>query len=118
MELASTAREHDNGDLGIAENGELIGLLEEAVSSFRVSNLAIGGVLYPLDLDLTSSHLSPLGTLDFSEELSRKTKQKLSKEKSKKRKIERRGREEGEKEMCCLKRKALCQIGESFCRLC
>ena len=55
MELAG-AGEHNNGNLGIAENGELVGFLEEAVSSFRVSDLTVGGVLYPLDLDLTASH--------------------------------------------------------------
>lgn len=38
----SSAGEHNNRNLGIAENGELVGLL--------------GGVLYPLDLDLSSSH--------------------------------------------------------------
>jgi len=37
----SSAGEHNNRNLGIAVNGELVGLL--------------GGVLYPLDLDLSSS---------------------------------------------------------------
>ena len=55
MELAS-AGEHNNRNLGIAENGELVGLLEKPVPSFRVCHLAVGGVLYPLDLDLPSSH--------------------------------------------------------------
>lgn len=56
MELAG-AGEHNNGNLGIAENGELVGLLEKPIPSFRVSHLAVGGVFYPLDLDLSSSHI-------------------------------------------------------------
>lgn len=55
MEFAS-AGEHNNRNLGIAENGELVGLLEKAIASFGVSDLAVGGVLYPLDLDLSTSH--------------------------------------------------------------
>jgi len=55
VEFAS-AGEHNNRNLGIAENGELVGLLEKAIASFGVSDLAVGGVLYPLDLDLSTSH--------------------------------------------------------------
>lgn len=55
VELASTG-EHYNRNLGITQNGELVGLLEKPIPSFRVSDLAVRRVLYPLDLDLTSSH--------------------------------------------------------------
>jgi len=55
VEFAS-AGEHNNRNLGVAENGELVGLLEKAIASFGVGDLAVGGVLYPLDLDLSTSH--------------------------------------------------------------
>ena len=55
MEFSGT-REHDNGDSGIAEHGELVGLFEEAVASLRVGDLPVGRILDSLDLDLPSRH--------------------------------------------------------------
>lgn len=52
----SSAREHDNGDFSIAEDGEFVGLFEEAVASFGVSDLPVCGVFDSLDLDLPTSH--------------------------------------------------------------
>lgn len=50
----SAAGEDDEGDLGIAEHGELVGLLEEAIPAFAEGDLAIGGALNSLDLNLAS----------------------------------------------------------------
>lgn len=44
------AGEHDDGDLGVAENGELLGLLHDAEPSLGVSHLPVGWVLYLLYL--------------------------------------------------------------------
>lgn len=52
------ARNHDERDLGVAEDGELVGLLEESVPSLGVGHLPVGRVLYPPDLDLPPRHLS------------------------------------------------------------
>lgn len=43
-------REHDERDVDVAENGELIGLLDEAIPPLGEGHLPIGVVLYPLDL--------------------------------------------------------------------
>lgn len=48
---------HEERNLGVTENSELMGLLEDAVPSLGVSDLPIRHVLYPLDLDLTPRHL-------------------------------------------------------------
>lgn len=50
---AAAAGEDDERDLGVAEHGELVGLLEEAVPALAEGDLAIGGVLDSLDLDFT-----------------------------------------------------------------
>lgn len=55
MEL-SGAGNHDDGDLGIAENSELVGLLEQTVAPLRVGHLPVSRVLDPLDLDLPPRH--------------------------------------------------------------
>lgn len=52
----SGAGEHDNGDLGVAEDGEFVGLLEEAVAPLRVGHLPVRRVFDSLDLDLPSRH--------------------------------------------------------------
>lgn len=52
------ARDHDDGDLGVAQDGELLRLLEEAVAPLGVGDLPVGGVLDQLDLDLPSRHLA------------------------------------------------------------
>lgn len=50
------AGDDDDRDLGVAEDGQLVGLLEETVASLGEGHLPVGGVLDPLDLDLPSSH--------------------------------------------------------------
>jgi hypothetical protein len=48
--------EHDDGDLGVAEHGELARLLHDPRPALGVGHLAVGGVLDPLDLDLAAPH--------------------------------------------------------------
>lgn len=55
VELAGPG-EDDEGNLGITENGKLIRLLQEPLSSLRKCDLSVGPVLYPLHLYLPSSH--------------------------------------------------------------
>jgi hypothetical protein len=50
VELAA-AGEDDERDLGVAEHGQLVGLLEEAVATLAEGDLPVGGVLDALDLD-------------------------------------------------------------------
>lgn len=50
--------EHDEGDLGITENRQLLGFLENPIPSLRISHLSVGCVLYPPDLNLSTPHLS------------------------------------------------------------
>ena len=57
MELAST-REHDDRDLSITKNSEFLSFLENSISSLGVGDLPVGLVLNPLDLDLSTTHLS------------------------------------------------------------
>ena len=52
----SSAGKHDDGDFGIAEDGELVGLFEEAVASLGVGDLPVRRVFDSLDLDLPSRH--------------------------------------------------------------
>jgi len=52
--------EHDDGDLGVAEHGELARLLHDPGAALGVGDLAVGGVLDPLDLDLAAPHLGIL----------------------------------------------------------
>lgn len=59
MSLSSRG-DHDNRDMSITKNTELIGLLEQPFSSLRVSDLPVCCVLNLLDLDRPSSHF-----LDF-----------------------------------------------------
>jgi len=48
--------EHDDGDLGVAEHGELARLLHDPRAALGVGHLPVGGVLDPLDLDLAAPH--------------------------------------------------------------
>lgn len=48
--------EHDEGDVDVAEDGELVGLLDESIPPFRVSHLSVRDVLYPLNLELHPTH--------------------------------------------------------------
>lgn len=52
---ASTAGEDNKSNFSITENRQFISLLEQAVATFAEGNLAIGGVLDPLDLYFPSS---------------------------------------------------------------
>lgn len=59
MSLSSSG-DHDNRDMSITKNTELMGLLEQPFSSLRVSDLPVCCVFNLLDLDRPSSHF-----LDF-----------------------------------------------------
>lgn len=67
MEFSGTGK-NENQNLRIAENTELVSLLEKTFASLGVGDLAIGRVLNSLDLDLPSRHflfsLSDFKTLD------------------------------------------------------
>ena len=56
VELAA-AGEDDERDLGVAEHGELVGLLEQAVAALGEGDLAVDLVLDPLQLHLAATHL-------------------------------------------------------------
>jgi len=49
--------EDDGGDLGVAEDGDLVRLLEEAVAALGEGHLPVYLVLYPLQLHLAAPHL-------------------------------------------------------------
>jgi len=52
------AREHDERDLSIAKDGELLSFLDNTIPSFGIGHLPVRLVLDPLDLDLSTTHLS------------------------------------------------------------
>ena len=52
----SSAGEHDQGNLSITENSELLGFLENTISSLGIGHLPVSSVLNPLDLDLPTTH--------------------------------------------------------------
>ena len=54
---AAAAGEDDERDLGIAEHGELVRLLKEAVAALAEGDLPVGRVLDALDLDLAPPRL-------------------------------------------------------------
>jgi hypothetical protein len=56
VELAPCG-EDDEGDLGVAEDGELERLLEQAVAALGEGDLAAGRVFNPLHLRLPPHHL-------------------------------------------------------------
>lgn len=61
--------EHDDGDLGVAQHGELPRLLHDPRAALGVGDLPVGRVLDPLDLDLAPPHLAVgilVGQLRFS----------------------------------------------------
>lgn len=49
-------REHDEGDIDVAENRELVGFLDEPIATLGEGHLAISVVLYPLYLELNAPH--------------------------------------------------------------
>ena len=51
--------EEDERDLGVAEEGELVGLLEQAVAALGERHLAADLVLDPLQHHLAATHLRP-----------------------------------------------------------
>jgi hypothetical protein len=55
VELAA-AGEDDERDLGVAEHGELVGLLEQAVAALGEGDLAVDLVLDPLELNSSPPH--------------------------------------------------------------
>ena len=57
VELA-TAGEDDERHLGVAEHGELVGLLEEAIATLGEGHLAVDLVLDPLQLHPAPPHLA------------------------------------------------------------
>lgn len=59
MELLG-ARQHDDRHFSVAEDGELVGLLEQPIAPLRVGHLPVGRVLDPLDLDLPPRHFFTL----------------------------------------------------------
>lgn len=57
VELAA-AGEDDERDLGVAENGQLVGLLEEAVAALGEGDLPVDLVLDALQLNSSPPHLA------------------------------------------------------------
>jgi hypothetical protein len=55
VELAA-AGEDDERDLGVAEHGQLVGLLEEAVAALGEGDLPVDLVLDPLQLNSSPPH--------------------------------------------------------------
>lgn len=53
---AASGREDDQSDLSVAEDGELVGLLQQPIPALAEGHLAAGGVLDPLDLNLSPPH--------------------------------------------------------------
>jgi len=51
--------EHDERDVDVAEDGELVGLLDEAIPPLREGHLPVRVVLDPLDLQLHAPHNAP-----------------------------------------------------------
>ena len=49
-------REHDERDVDVAQDGELVGLLDEAIAALGEGHLPVGVVLDPLDLQLHAAH--------------------------------------------------------------
>jgi hypothetical protein len=52
----SLGGEDDDGDLGVAEDGDLVRLLEEAIAPLGEGHLPVYLVLYPLQLHLPATH--------------------------------------------------------------
>jgi hypothetical protein len=48
--------EDDDGDLGVAEDGDLVRLLEQPVAALGEGDLPVYLVLYPLQLHLAATH--------------------------------------------------------------
>ena len=54
---------HDEGDLSVTKNRELLSLLEDPISSLRIGHLPVSLVLYQLDLNLPTTHFSNFNLL-------------------------------------------------------
>ena len=52
------AGEDDEADFGVAQDGELLGLLHQTIPPLGEGHLPAGGVVDPLDHDLPSHHVS------------------------------------------------------------
>lgn len=67
--MAETAGvgEHDEGDVDIAEDGELVSLLNKPISAFREGDLSIGVIFYFLNLQFNTTHSFSLFSF-FNEE--------------------------------------------------
>uniref|UniRef100_A0A5K1DZI3 Uncharacterized protein n=1 Tax=Nymphaea colorata TaxID=210225 RepID=A0A5K1DZI3_9MAGN len=65
LEHLPTAGKDDESDLGIAEDGELMRLLQQPVPPIGERNLPVGGVLNPPHLNTSTSyaHLNVISTL-------------------------------------------------------
>ena len=61
--------EHNEGDIDIAEDWELISLFDESISSFRECDLSICVVFYSLNLQFNTTHSF---SLSFSSSLRRR----------------------------------------------
>lgn len=51
---------HDEGDLSVTQNGELLSFLEDPIPSLRVGHLPVRLVLDQLDLNLPTTHFGNL----------------------------------------------------------
>ena len=56
---------HDEGDLSITQNRELLSLLEDPISSLRIRHLPVRLVLNQLDLNLPTTHFRNLASSSF-----------------------------------------------------
>lgn len=56
MAEAAGGGEHEEGDVDVAEDGQLVGLLDQPVSPLGERHLPVRDVLDPLDLQLHPSH--------------------------------------------------------------
>lgn len=56
MDEAIGRGEHDERDVDVAEDGELVGLLDEAIPALGEGHLPVRVVLDPLDLQLHAAH--------------------------------------------------------------
>jgi len=61
---ATTAREDDEGHLSVAEDGELIRLLEEPIAALAEGDLPARVVLDPLDLNPSPTHAGDTSSND------------------------------------------------------
>lgn len=72
--MAETAGmwEHNESDIDIAENGELISLFNKSIPAFREGDLSICVIFYSLNLQFNTTHFSSITS--FSSSLRRRRK--------------------------------------------